>query len=99
MHHFKAKGGTHFNFNSDMSGEVQIHREPDDAQGYVDGADLLEFVRWYQADYGANVSVSREQLDLITAGIANLERQRDDAIRVAVDAVESAKALLALAKR
>lgn len=51
MHHFKAKGGTHFNFNSDMSGDVQIHKMPNSAVRYVSGPDLLEFARWYAVEY------------------------------------------------
>lgn len=46
MHHFKAKGGTKFNFNSEMSGDVQILKKGR-LLSYVDCFDLLEFARWY----------------------------------------------------
>ncbi len=50
MHHFKAKGGTFFNFNSDMSGDVHIHRDRMIA-AVVSGDDLLEFAGWYDVEY------------------------------------------------
>lgn len=52
MHHYQAKNGSIFNFNSDMSGDVHVYRAPDDAVCYISGFDILEFVRWWHAEYG-----------------------------------------------
>lgn len=61
MHNFKGSGGTNFNFNSDLSGNVIIDRPDDCWRLEVPGQDLLEFVSHYvsnqriseleQADY------------------------------------------------
>ena len=53
MHHYKADNGTHFNFNSDLSGDIHIHREPDDAVACVSGHDLKAFILWWMAEYEA----------------------------------------------
>ncbi len=53
MHKYESKGGTIFNFNSDMSGEVTV-RESGLRFTYtvgVPGLPLLEFVRWYIKEY------------------------------------------------
>lgn len=51
MHHFEAKDGTHFNFNSDMSGDVHYNSLPGSPRGSIPGSDLLEFARWYAVEY------------------------------------------------
>jgi len=58
-HHFKAKGGTHFNFNSDLSGDVRVHRSAEhDDRAELPAADLLEFVEWYRREYGRTADLS-----------------------------------------
>lgn len=102
MHHFKAKGGTHFNFNSDMSGNVHtlFRGESGSVESSISGADMLEFARWYAAEYGEGdagaVSIAREQINGLVSHIDRLVRERDDAITVAEAAVKSGQALLAL---
>jgi hypothetical protein len=44
MHSFDAKGGATFNFNPDLSGEVGITTRSG-REVWVDGADLIEFMR------------------------------------------------------
>jgi hypothetical protein len=45
MHAFDAKNGTTFNFNPDMSGKVRVFLTPTRDEVWVDGADLIEFMR------------------------------------------------------
>lgn len=53
MHHFKAKYGTIFNFNSDMSGYVHVKTPLSGGIDYlVSGDDLLEFVNYLNKEYG-----------------------------------------------
>jgi hypothetical protein len=55
-HHFQAKGGTVFNFNSDLSGDVRVHRSAEhDDRAELPAADLLEFVDWYRRTPGYGV--------------------------------------------
>ncbi len=54
MHHFKAKGGTIFNFNSDLSGDVRLSVDTERAmhgEARIPAADLLEFVEYWQTGY------------------------------------------------
>jgi len=65
-HHFRAKRGTFFNFNSDMSGRVHVlssQRFPG-SEGEIDAADLLEFVDWYRRTpgYGLDEEAAAETL-------------------------------------
>ncbi len=60
--HFEAKGGTYFSFRSDMSGDVGIHRRPEEDVECVSGPDLLEFARWYAVEY-AGVSSEPKPFD------------------------------------
>lgn len=63
MHHYKAKGGTSFNFNSDLSGPLFVEGPPGlpntgcrAGEAKVPAADVLEFVDWYRRTpgYGKN---------------------------------------------
>lgn len=98
MHHFKAKGGTVFNFNSDLSGDVQVHREPGpynpevggdslvdvDGVTHIPGADLLEFVDWWRREYGDAPSLEALQRQEAAARV-NAERNafvREAAMRL-----------------
>lgn len=58
-HHFKAKGGTVFNFNSDLSGDVRL-LDGERYEAHIPAADLLEFVDWWRREYGATVDLSDE---------------------------------------
>ncbi len=50
MHHFEAKNGTKFNFNSDMSGVVEV-KIGDGNYVWADGFDILEFVAYLKNEY------------------------------------------------
>lgn len=54
MHSFEANHGARFNFDNDMSPGVAIRPVDgdDDSVVVIDGPDLLEFARWYAAEYG-----------------------------------------------
>lgn len=52
MHHFKAKNGTKFNFNSDMSGEVYVSSPCSGGESAeIPGDDILEFVNYLNKEY------------------------------------------------
>lgn len=54
MHHFKAKGGTAVNFNSDLSGDAHVYLGPERAQSghaLIPCSDLLEIVDYWRREY------------------------------------------------
>jgi len=64
-HHFQARGGTVFNFNSDLSGEVRV-LDGARYEAHISAADLLEFVDWWRSTpgYGLDEESARQQLKL-----------------------------------
>ncbi len=44
MHHFQATNGTHFNYNPDLSGGVEVKTAGDTHGYWVSGTDLAEFL-------------------------------------------------------
>ena len=79
MHHFKAKGGTVFNFNSDLSGPVSVSADHftvgHGATRFeiVSAADLLEFVEHVRANYGAGREPAL--IDQLADRVSELEEQ------------------------
>jgi len=68
MHHWKAPGGTSFNFNSDLSGPVRIH--VGEYWQETPGDDLLAFVSWWRRTPGYGVD---EEADFTERERAQLE--------------------------
>lgn len=77
MHHFKAKGGTSFNFNSDLSGHVRMNitdiLDANTAQVDIPCADLIEFVEYVRREYGLNQEGS--EVDNLADRVTELEEQ------------------------
>jgi hypothetical protein len=82
-HHFKAKGGTSFNFNSDLSGDVNI-AVPADYGTFAPGADLLEFVDWYRRTPGYGAPDPEDGPEALTE-----EERRELEVYVSVTGPES----------
>jgi hypothetical protein len=72
MHHFSAKNGTKFNFNSDMSGAVEV-KIGDGNYVWLDGFDILEFVAYLKNEYNVPNSPASE-IDKIKGENAELRK-------------------------
>lgn len=104
MHHFKAKGGTAVNFNSNLSGDAHVYLGPERAQSghaLIPCSDLIEIVdHWRLRESSVNW---REKCKAAEARVEELESLIESAKAALVSdanlALGSNRAMLILAPR